>query len=422
MSYWFTDPVLKNLFPLAFSSSIRGLSSNYSMPNLVIGPNAFPEGPALGGSVVDALAARCDKKRAYLVTDEHAERYAKRVSQALEAGGFTTEIWNKALPEAPLDNVKESAEAMAKFEPDLIVGVGGGSVIDGAKAAWIIYERPDITDLATLSPLTPLNLRKKAILAAVPTTSGTGSECTGVTVVHDTEAHRKVPVVSPELLPDYAILVPEFTISMPPKLTAGTGLDALAHAVDAVVGKAQNEFSDALGLKAIELVFKYLPRAFRNGQDREARHRMLLAAAMAGIAFGQNSTVLSHSFGHSVGAIFNIHHGLICGMYIPYSLQFYRTVSDKYLAICKALDLTRDPPEQALAELVTAIKDLLTGLEAPLTLKELGISKSDFEKNMDKLALFAIEDISTFSSPRPMTLDECKKILRYSYDGQDIDF
>lgn len=422
MSYWFTDPVLKNLFPLAFSSSIRGLSSNYSMPNLVVGPNAFPEGIALGGSIVDTLGARCGNKRAYIVTDEHGERYAKRVSQAFERGGFTTEIWNNAQPEAPLDNVKESAELMTKFEPDLIVAVGGGSVIDGAKAAWIIYERPDITDLETLSPLAPLNLRKKAILAAVPTTSGTGSECTGVTVVHDMEEHRKVPIVSPELLPDYAILVPEFTFSLPPKLTAGTGLDALAHAVDAVMCTAQNDFSDALGLKAIEMIFKYLPRAFQNGQDREARHRMLLAASMAGIAFGQNSTTLSHSFGHSVGAIFNIHHGLICGLYIPYSLQFYRTVTEKHLEICKALDLKRDPPEQGLAELVAAIRNLLTELEVPLSLKDLGISESDFENNLDDLALFALEDVSTFSSPRPMIMSECKQILRYSYDGKDIDF
>ena len=153
--------------------------------------------------------------------------------------------------------------------------------MDGAKAAWVHYERPDIPHLGMISPLEPLHLRKKAILAAVPTTSGTGSECTSVFVAHDPEVHRKVPVACGELMPDYAILVPEFTMSMPPKLTAGTGLDVLAHAMDSAAILGGNEITHSLALTATEMAFRYLPRAFRNGQDHEARLRMLLAASTA---------------------------------------------------------------------------------------------------------------------------------------------
>jgi alcohol dehydrogenase class IV len=422
MSYWFTDPLIKSLLPLAASTSIRGLSSAFATPKIFMGPNVFPEGIALGATAMDAFVAKCPRKRAFLVTDTFGEKFALKVVKALEAGGFTTRIWNKALPEAPLDNVRESGKAMTEFEPDLIVAVGGGSVIDGAKAAWVHYERPDITDLRTMSPFAPLMLRKKAILAAIPTTSGTGSECTNVFVAHDSEAHRKVPVASGELMPDFALLIPEFTMSMPPKLTAGTGLDVLAHAMDCIPTSGGSEITDALALAATEMVFKFLPRAYRNGQDHEARFRMLIAASTAGIAFGQGGVALTHSFGHSIGSIFNIHHGIAVGIFIPYAFQFYQTVTDKYLALCKALDVKKGSKEKSLAALVAKTRSLFAELDVPLKLKDLGISKSDFKKKMEDLVLYTVEDIDSYFSPRPMTADQCEKIFQYAYEGKDIDF
>jgi alcohol dehydrogenase class IV len=422
MPYWFTDPMIKSLLPLAASTSIRGLSSAFATPKIFMGPNVFPEGVALGATAIDAFNAKCPHKRAFLVTDTFGEKSTSKVVRALEARGYTTQTWNKALPEAPLDNVRESGKAMTEFEPDLIVAVGGGSVIDGAKAAWIHYERPDIADLRVMSPFAPLNLRKKAILAAIPTTSGTGSECTSVFVAHDLEAHRKVPFGSGELMPDFALLIPEFTFSMPPKLTAGTGLDVLAHAMDCIPTSGGSEITDALALAATEMVFKFLPRAYRNGQDHEARFRMLIAASTAGIAFGQGGVALTHSFGHSLGSLFNIHHGIAVGIFIPYVFQFYQTVTDKYLALCKALDVKKDSKEKSLAALVAKTRRLFIELDVPLKLKDLGISKGDFKKNMDKLVLYTLEDIVSFSSPRPMTADQCKDIFLYAYEGKDIDF
>jgi alcohol dehydrogenase class IV len=423
MSYWFQDPRLKAILPLATASAIRGLTTNFKTPQLIIGSNVFPEGPGIGPSPADMLGNRCPKKRAFIVTDDIGKGFTPKVSRSLKAAGFTIETWSNALPEAPLENVKESCEAMRTFEPDLIFALGGGSVIDGAKAAWILYERPDITDLAMLRPLMPLGLRKKAILAAVPTTSGTGSECTGVSVLTDTENHRKIPIASGELLPDFAILYPEFTASMPPKLTAGTGLDALAHAVDAIIQPTAYELTNAISLAAIKMIFKYLPRAYRNGRDREARRQMLMAASLAGIGFGNaGSAALSHSFGHAVGGYYDIHHGLAVGLFLPYTLQFYQKVSDRYLEICEALGVEGKSRDESLHNLVKKIRDLFAETEVPLNLKDLGIPAKAFEQNLEKVAIYAIEDIDTFFTPRPITMDQCKEILRYAYEGRDIDF
>ncbi len=416
MGYWFTEPHLKVVFPLVLSTSIRGLSTMFYTPKLIMGPMA------LGPSTVDQFGAKCSKKRAFVVTDEFAERFAAKVVRSIESGGFTTQTWSEALPEAPMENVKECGEAMSQFEPDLIVAVGGGSVIDGAKAAWIHYERPDIGDLGSINPLSQLGLRKKAILAAVPTTSGTGSECTSASVLHDTEAHRKVPIANRDLMPDFAVLIPEFTMTMPPKLTAGTGLDALSHAMDAVATPAANELTDAMSLAAIKMIFQYLPRAYHYGRDREARHRMLIAASIAGIAFGQSGAALTHSFGHALGSLFDIHHGLAVGIFIPYVFQFYHKVSDKYQVICQALEVGGKSREESLAGLVKKVRALFEELNVPLSLKHLGIPADEFDRNMEKLVLYAFEDIDTFFSPRPITTAQCEDIFRYAYEGKDVDF
>ncbi len=389
---------------------------------LIMGANALPEGPALGASVIDIMAARCPKKRAFIVTDEYTVNYANRVARVLDGKGFTIQTWDKAKPEPPIETVKECAAVMTQFEPDVIIAVGGGSVMDGAKAAWILYERPDITDLRLVSPLAPLGLRRKAFLVAFPTTSGTGSECTSVAVVTDTQAKRKVPIASGELLPDIAVLIPDFVTGMPPKLTAGTGLDALAHAVDNVTSVGTNDICDALALRATEMIFKYLPRAYRNGRDREARFRMHVAASMAGIAFGQGGIGLTHALGHTLGKLFGIHHGISVGILIPYCFQFYAPVTDKYLDVCKALDIRAKSKERSLSLLVQKFKAFFKELDVPVDLKGLGITPEALEANMKELVLYSIEDPSAFSSPRPITAEQCERLFRYAYEGKDIDF
>ncbi len=422
MPYWFENPTLKALVPLALSTSIKGLTTIFHTPKIFCGANVLPEGPVVGPSTMDTLSLRCPQKRAFVITDEFNQRHAANVVRFLEAGGFTSMVWAQCQPEAPLEVVEKCAQALRDFEPDLLVAVGGGSVIDSAKGAWILYERPDISDLRMISPLDKLNLRRRALLAAIPTTAGTGSECTGAAVLHDLAVHRKIPIAHDELVPDFAILVPEFTMTMPAQLTVGTGLDVLAHAMDAVTTPAGNEFTEPLALKAIAMVFQWLPRAYRDGEDREARHRMLVAASIAGIAFGMSGCHLTHSLGHSLGAVFNLHHGLAVGFFIPYVLQFCRPVTDKHMLICKTLDIQARDAEDGLAKLVDRVRTFLVSLKVPLNLGDMGISSQDLESKLDKLVQCAYEDVDCYLSPRPITSGQCAKIFQYALSGRDIDF
>jgi len=209
---------------------------------------------------------------------------------------------------------------------------------------------------------------------------------------------------------------------MPPKLTAGTGLDALAHAMDNVMSPTTNDFCDAMAIRAIQLVFKFLPRAYREGNDHEARYRMHQAASMAGIAFGNGGVGITHSLGHSLGKLFNVHHGVAVGLFIPYALQFYAPVTDKYMDMCQAVGVRSRGKEAALAAMVKKVKALMTALDVPTTLAGLGIDRGDLKKNMGKLTLYAFEDPSAFQSPRPATLAQCEQLFLYAYDGKDVDF
>ncbi len=419
MTYWFNASGLRQLGPLGSTTGAKGLGSTLIIPKLFFGVNAIPE---RGGGIIGYLLPYCTSKRAFIVTDESVKSIGERVATSFINSKFTTEIWDGAKPEVPLDTVKICADAMAKFGPDLIVAVGGGSVMDTAKAAWILYERPDITDLKKFAPQTALNLRKKAIMLAVPTTSGTGSEVTSAAVLTDDEGGRKMPIANRELFPDFAAIDPTFTIGMPAKLTAGTGLDALAHAIDCVTSPASFDATDALGLKAIELTFKYLPRAYRDPRDHEARLKMHVAATLAGIAFGNAAATLTHSMGHALGKVFHVHHGIAVGIFIPYTQQYYSAVTDKYLDVCKTLEIKGKTPDIKLTNLIKSIKSLFKSLDVPLTLQELGISKDDLSKNMSKLVIDSIEDPDTFGSPRWITEEQCEKLFWYAFEGKDVDF
>ncbi len=422
MSLWFNDPFIKNVIPLAGSKSVRGLSATFNMPRIIMGPNSFPEGTAIAVTGMDFIKQKCPKKRAAIVTDAYSERFSGKIIRAFKTAGFTLTVWNKAQPEAPIDNVKDCANELLNFEPDLIIALGGGSAMDTAKAAWILYEKPEITDLAMVTPMALLGLRQKAIFTAIPTTSGTGSECTLTCVVYDTETKRKIPIVNGDLIPDFAVLIPEFTASMPPFLTAGTGLDALSHSMDSVCTQIASILTDAMNFEAIKLIFKYLPRAYRYGDDMEARRNMLIASTMAGIGFGNSTASLTHSFGHSLGAIFDIHHGVAVGLFIPYVLQFYQKITDNYLKICDILNISGSSSEEKFISLIKKTRDLMKEINIPLNLKELGILSEDLDKNMEMLVTYTHEDINTPLSPRPITKKECEKVFRYAYEGRDIDF
>jgi hypothetical protein len=364
-----------------------------------------------------------EKKRAFILSDTVVERHARSVAKDFQEAGFETKIWNGAAPEPPVSLAEECSGEITKFEPDLIIAVGGGSTMDLAKAAWILYELPGY-DLRAVNPLLPMGLRKKALLVAYPTTSGTGSEVTWASVLTDDSVSPpvKIELSSMEIVPDFAVLVPEFTVGMPPKITAGTGLDALAHSVDGYLTCYDNDMSDALAVKAIHVIFKFLPRAYKEADDMEARYRMQMSATMAGLAFGNSQCALTHSLGHAVGKVFGLHHGMIVSIFIPYSIQYYSKASNKYVQLAKEIGIEARDKEEYLQKLVDRFKQFLSSFKVPYALKEHGITKESWKENLDNVAKYAWEDACTGASPRPTSVIDIKKMLEYAYEGKDIDF
>jgi alcohol dehydrogenase class IV len=392
-------------------------------PKLLIGDYNLSEMPGVAPGIFDLLAAdpALPRKKAFLVTDEIARRYAEKVAATFRSRGFATHIWDGVKPEVPLDTVKLGADEATKFEPDIICGVGGGSAIDTSKAVFILYEHPE-TDLGMVTPTQALNLRNKAKLMAAPTTSGTGAEVTAAAVLSDPETKRKVPISHPELLPDIALIIPSFTLGMPPKLTAGTGLDALAHAMDCVPSLGTNDITDPLALRSIQMIFRWLPVAYKDGSNHEARRNMHIAATIAGLAFGHGGIGHTHSLGHALGMMFHVHHGVAVGVFIPYTQQYYARVTEKYLDICEALKVRGRTKAVKLAGLCEKVKGLMKDLDIVTDIKGLGVSRDDFKKSMKVMVEYACEDPDNFQSPRSMTPEQCEKLFWYAYEGKDVDF
>lgn len=427
MSLWFEDYLIKNFGAALMGADFTRMTfTPFVIPNVFVSTNMFPDRPGVAPDAIDYIVtySKPEKRRLFIVTDEYSARFCNKITRAFERRyQFKTQVWKGAMPEAPLDSIQECVGLVNKFEPDLIMAVGGGSVIDTSKIVWLLYERPDMQDFtSTINPIFPVGIRKKAHLIAVPTTSGTGSECTPTSVVTDTETNRKIPVNHQELIPDYALLDPTLPVAMPPNLTAGTGMDVLAHAVDAVLCPAANDLTDAIGLRAIQMVFKYLPRAYCDGKDREARYRMHLASSMGGMVLSQAGSGISHAMGHAFGGVFHVHHGVTVGLFLPYEIQAYAYVSDKYLEICDALDVRVKDDRKSLANLTDKIRALMKEVDIPLSIEEAGVSKQEFEEKLDKMADYAAADpTSVIPPPYLLTVDQFKKLYRLAYTGVDLD-
>lgn len=414
---WYADPVMQTMLPTMGGEAIKEVYGHWFAPRAIFTGR-------IGATALSMLVAFMrERRKAFILTDTVVERHARSVAKDFQEAGFQTTVWNEAAPEPPVTLAEKCADEMTKFEPDLIIAVGGGSTMDLAKAAWILYELPGY-DLKAVSPLLPMGLRKKALLAAYPTTSGTGSEVTWASVLTDDSVTPpvKIALSSAEIVPDFAVLLPEFTVGMPPKITAGTGLDALAHAVDGYLTCYDTDISDALAIKSIELVFKFLPRAYKTPNDMEARYRMQMAATMAGLAFGNSQAALTHSLGHAVGKVFGIHHGVAVGIFIPYSIQYYSRASKKYVQLARKIGIEAKDEAECLQKLVDRFKQFLLSFKVPYALKEHGITKQRWQKNLDVVAKYSSEDVCTPASPRPTSIIDLKKILEYAYEGKDIDF
>ena len=309
-----------------------------------------------------------------------------------------------------------------EFGPDWIIGLGGGSPLDAAKAIWALYERPDL-DPTDINPLETLGL-SKAKMIAIPTTSGTGSEVTWALVLTDTEEKRKFSTGSRELVPTFAVVDPSLTIGLPPRITADTGLDALTHAIEGYTCTWHNDISDGLCLKAVELVFDYLERAVVDGSDFEARDKMGVAASIAGLGFGNANAALAHAMGHSFGALFKQPHGRCVALFLPYTMDFTNNANlGRYWDIARFVGLTDDHDEQAGGRLlIEKVRELMRAVGQPRSIEAFGISRADFGANLAKLIEHAEQDTQFFTAPRIPETEELAQIFEYVYEGRPIDF
>ena len=424
MTYWTHEYLLRTWGgPMVQAEFLRDVMKPFFVPRVFSGFNLFLDEPQLLPDAVDLIARECKSKRAFIVTDEYAVRFASKVmSPYIKRHDISFETWAKAQPDAPIDTVKDCAEQIKKFEPDLIFALGGGSAMDTAKAAWLLYEHPDVK-LEILSPLVPLNLRNKARLAAIPTTSGTGSEVSGVAVISFPDG-VKLPVAGalPEFVPDFALLDPSLTVGMPPELTAGTGADALAHAIDGFMAPKSDEINQAIAQKTIEMIFKWLPRAYADGSDIMPRMKMQQAAMMAGIPLANAGSGISHALGHTIGGLFHIHHGVMVLLFITYELQVYSRVTDRYLELCDMLDVRdNDSDEISLYNLIEKIRNFMKSLNLPIGLKDTGVTMDDLEKNMDMILEQTPTDPAFYFGWYDLNKEQLKDIFLCAYDGKLLD-
>lgn len=350
----------------------------------------------------------------------------------------TVEIYSDVEPDPSLETVRKGCEVMKSFKPDAIIALGGGSPIDAAKAMWLFYEHPEVEfeflrlrflDIRKRTYKFP-KLGRKTVFVAIPTTSGTGSEVTAFAVISDKGKHIKYPLADYELTPDVAIIDPDMARSMPPKVAADTGMDTLTHALEAYVSVMASDYTDALAVKAMELVFKYLPRSYRSPDDREAREKMHNASCIAGMAFTNAFLGINHSLAHKIGAEFGISHGRANAVLLPYVIAYnssvpskfapfpqyeYFRAPEKYCQAASYLGLAAPGARDGVKYLINEVKKLAARLDMPSNLAGFGIGSDKFAGMADFIAEEAFDDQVTGTNPRSPLISELSGLCRLAY-------
>ena len=386
-----------------------------------------------------------DVNRVMIVTDKTMEKlgYIEKVKYHLRKrkSPVMIEVLSNVEPDPSIETVINGAEEMIKFKPDTIIALGGGSPIDAAKGMWLFYENPQVKfeDLK----LKFMDMRKRiykfpklgrlAKLVAIPTTSGTGSEVTSFAVITNKENNIKYPLADYELTPDVAIIDSQFVRSLPREVIADTGLDVLTHGIEAYVSVMATDYTDALALKAIEMVFEYLPKSYKNDDSpecMEAREKMHNASCMAGMAFANAFLGINHSLAHKLGSHFNIPHGRANAILLPHVIEYnsqiptkitafskYKNfVADKkYSQISKVLGLKSNNVEEGVKSLISAIENLMKELNEPTSIAKCGIDKEKYFDLLEQLSLEAFDDQCTSTNPRQPMISEIKAIYEKIY-------
>lgn len=386
----------------------------------------MPKSVLYGRNSLEKLGEQSKKlgKRAFIVTDTIMEKlgYVEKCMQQLNKKGIIVSTYNKVDAEPTNIHVLEALSLCKEEKCDFIIGIGGGSCIDAAKAVAVLYTNGgEVEDYVQKD----IEIENNPLpLIAIPTTSGTGSEVTSVAVITNKKTDVKMMMKHPSFIPKVAIIDPVLTSSLPPQITAATGIDALCHAIEAYISKFSQPLTDVLALSAIESIMKYLRIAYEDGHNMEAREAMMIASLQAGIAFSNASVTLVHGMSRPVGALFHVPHGISNAILLPTVLEFTKTSAVKRFAkIGRNLnkDLYSNSDEEAADYTIGEIKKLCYDLRIP-NLKEYGIDEIEFENAISKMASDAIESGSPANNPRVPSYDEIKELYRECFNYKYKEF
>ncbi len=367
-----------------------------------------------GDSSLDRLE-QIDSNKALVVADPFVIKSGliNQVTSRLNAANISYEIFSDVVPDPPIDKITEGVSVLIKTLPDTIVAVGGGSAIDQAKAMReVVNKMPEFS-------------AKQLRLIAVPTTSGTGSEVTAFSVVSDPESGKKFPLVAESILPDEAILDVELVKTVPPSITADTGMDVLTHAIEAYVSKNNDEFSAALAEKSVEIIGSFLLRSYLDNNDTHARSKMMCASCLAGIAFNHANLGLNHGMAHQLGAKFHIPHGRANAMLLPHIIQYNSDINKhsrsrkeypnhvrKYITLARMLGLQNFNTITTIRALVSWVEFMMKEMDMPLGVSVMNVcSQEEYFAAIPEMAEAALSDACIATNPRTPTKEDVMKIF-----------
>ena len=356
------------------------------------------------------------RKRAFIVCDAFMVKsgMTKYLTDVMDELCIPYKIFSEVKPDPDIATISAGMSMMEDFEPDILFALGGGSAIDAAKAMnYLLWQGGRL---------------QKCYFVAIPTTSGTGSEVTSFAVISDPSTTSKYPLISEELLPDAAILDAKLTVTVPPSITADTGIDVFTHAIEAFVSVNQDDFTDACAEKAAKLVRSNLLKAYKNPQDMEARQKMHHASCLAGMAFSNAGLGLNHGMAHALGAHFHIPHGKANALLLPYVMSFNCGCQDglrddtakRYARLARACWLDSGSVRQSAFQMIRSTKGLIANLDFPTCIKDMGIKEKDYKAAIPEMAAAAINDRCTATNPRVPTQADVEEIYVEAYIGRTI--
>ncbi len=343
------------------------------------------------------------------------------VQSYLKEAGIESAIFCGIEADPSVATVMRGVADMNEYQPDIIIGIGGGSPIDAAKAMWIFYENPDFTFEQAAVPFNLPTLRKKAYFVAITTTSGTGTEVTAFSIITDEKTGTKYPIADYNITPDVAIVDTNLVKSLSPVLVANTGMDAITHSLEAYVSVVANPITDSLAIKSIEMIVDNVVNSY-NGQD-QARQEMHIAQCMAGMSFSNAILGIVHSMAHKTGRIFEIPHGCANAIYLPFAIKYNsKEAGERYAQIAKYLGLAGSTTEELVDALIAKIVELKASMNMPKTLQEFGVNEESFLAQLDDIAVATVGDPCTGTNPRTIDAPTMAKLFKCAYYGEKVDF